>query len=49
MTKPTTVAVPTDLLKAIESALNQIPNKKLYRDDYPDTYALASAVGKLRR
>lgn len=42
-------AVPDDLFHAIQHAFNLIPNKRLGLNDYPDTYALAAALGKLRR
>lgn len=35
------------LLAALKHALNAIPNTKLGRDDYPDTYSLASALSRL--
>lgn len=49
MNKSEIVAVPIELFYAIQQAFNQIPNKKLHRDDYPDTYAIASELEKLTR
>lgn len=49
MNKPETVAVPIELFYAIQQAFNQIPNKKLYRNDYLDTYSVVSELEKLQR
>ncbi len=34
------------LLKECVNALNQIPNKKISSEKYPDTYSLASDIDK---
>jgi hypothetical protein len=41
------IPVSSELFRAIEDAFNQLPNKQLNDPIYKDTYALASALGRV--